>query len=123
MLAPAPTLVDATANAPEPTTFEMLTIPSLLIVLERAITSGVGVVEAESRSVLTPTIVATGLVLVPAKLNATSVGGIGAVGVRAMRKLWEPLFRGMSTGVFGDPVSAFVRGSVVWKVKVAGIFV
>jgi hypothetical protein len=113
MLALAPTFDDATANAPLPTMFEILTIPSLLSVAERAITSGTGLVEAESRSVLTPTIVGAGLVLVPVKLNATSVGAIGAIGVMLITKVWEPLRPGMFTGVFGDPVNAFVCGSVV----------
>src|SRR5262245_3667884 len=83
MLALAPTFVDATANAPLPTMFEIFTIWSLLTVLDRAITSGTGVRDAESRSVLTPTIVGAGLVLVPLKTNATSVGAITAVGVMA----------------------------------------
>ena len=53
----APTFDDATANAPLPTMFEILTIPSLLSVLERAITSGTGLIEPESRSVFRPTTV------------------------------------------------------------------
>src|SRR5262245_6214718 len=113
MLAPAPRLNEATANTPVPTMFEIFTIPSLLGVLARAITSGTGVMEAESRSVLRPTIVGAGLVLVPVKMNATSVGPITAVGVIAIRKLWEPPLAAMLTGVFGDPVNAFVCESVV----------
>src|SRR5262245_22813568 len=116
MLPPAPTLADAKATGPVPTTVKMLRIPASAtvagIVLARAITSGVGLVERERRSVVPPRIVTAGLVLVPAKLNATSIGGIGAVGVMAMRKLWEP-WAGMATGVFGDPVNVFVCGSVV----------
>ena len=83
----APTFVDATANAPLPTMFEIFTIPSLLSVLDRAMTSGTGMMDAESNSVLRPTTVGAGLVLVPVKVNATSVGAMTAVGVIAIRKL------------------------------------
>src|SRR5262245_22973609 len=60
MVPPDPTLAVATAKTPLPTTCGMLTMPSPLSVPERAITSGAGTVEAESSSVLTPMIGATG---------------------------------------------------------------
>ena len=69
----APTLLDATENAPVPVRLGIFTIPSWLGVAARAITSGVGVAEAERSSVLTPIIGLTGLVFVPPKLNITSL--------------------------------------------------
>jgi hypothetical protein len=46
--------------------------------------------------------------LLQAKLNARSIGGIAALGVKAMTKLCDPLLPGMSTGVFAIPVTALV---------------
>ena len=51
--------------------------------------------------------------MVPPKLKWRSIGATAAVGVSAMTKLWVwPA--GMSTGVFGVPVSWLVSGAVVW---------
>ena len=60
--------------------------------------------EAEKRKVLRPEIIGAGSVLAQSKLNCTSVGAIGAVGVSAKTKLWAAP-AGMSTGVFGNPVT------------------
>ena len=80
----APTLLDATENAPVPVRLGIFTIPSWLGVAARAITSGVGVAEAERSSMLTPIIGLTGLVFVPPKLNITSLEEIAPWGVIAM---------------------------------------
>ena len=52
------------------------------------------------------------------KARGTFVGAIGAVGVKANTKLCATP-SGMSTGVFGVPVTWFVAGSVVWKTNAA----
>lgn len=69
--------------------------------------------EAENSQVFNPELIGAARVLAQSKLNRTSVGAIGAVGVRANTKLCtDPA--GISTGVFGEPVIAFVAGLVVW---------
>jgi hypothetical protein len=44
------------------------------------------------------------------------------VGVRAITYVWRPP-PGIVTGVFGEPVTAFVEGSVVWYPNTAGMLV
>src|SRR5713101_3346740 len=84
----APTLTVATAKAPVlllPGMFTVKGIPSSLgHVAPRATTSGTGVSDAESNRVFTPGKIGAGGVVGPAKLNSTSVGANGAVGVRPM---------------------------------------
>ena len=60
--------------------------------------------EAEKRRVLSPGMIGAGSVLAQSKLNCTSVGAIGAVGVNAKTKLWAAP-GGMSTGALGAPVT------------------
>jgi hypothetical protein len=79
----APTFTVATANAPVPVAPGIFTMPSLVDVTANATTSGTGVAEAESRSVFSPMVMGAGSVFVQSKLNCTSVGAIGALGVRA----------------------------------------
>src|SRR5215510_13785773 len=79
----APTFTVATANAPVPLAPGMFTMPSLVTVAANATTSGTGVADAERSRVLTPTVMGAGLALAQLKLRRTSVGGNGAVGVKA----------------------------------------
>ena len=87
MLALTPKFAVATANAPVPVVPGMLRIPSLLSVAANTNMSGTGLLEAEKRSVLIPKSLLTGGVLVPEKVNSTSVGLTGADGVRVITKL------------------------------------
>src|SRR5262245_5093902 len=84
---PAPTFTVATANTPVPFAPGIFTMPSPLGVAARATMSGVGVVDADSSSVLRPTITAADPVFAQLKLNATSVGSNGALGVIEMTKV------------------------------------
>jgi hypothetical protein len=114
MVSPEPRLSLATANTPvagDP--LVTCTMPSFFKVATRAMTSGVGFVEACSRSVLSPVTVAAGVVPAQLKLKATFVGEMGALGVSAMTKLCDP-FAAMLTGVLGEPVKPLVAGFVVW---------
>src|SRR5262249_36399605 len=81
MEAPSPTLTVATAKNPVPVLPGMLPMPSLLTVAASATMSGTGVGAPEISSVLMPTSVVTGFVLLPAKLNGKSTGAMGADGV------------------------------------------
>ena len=54
MAAPTPTLIVATEKAPDPLAPGMCKMPSLVVVAESAITSGVGVEEKERSTVSTP---------------------------------------------------------------------
>ena len=83
ILALTPELMVATANAPVPFVPGMFTMPSLVVVAVKATMSGAGVFEAEKSKVSMPGIIEAGLVFVQSKLNLTSVGGIGALGVKA----------------------------------------
>jgi hypothetical protein len=60
-----------------------------------------------------------GLLFAQSKLNCKSVGAIVAVGVSAKTKLCVAP-ASTFTGVFGEPVTWLVAGSVVWYVNVAG---
>src|SRR4029453_1192503 len=94
-------------------------MPSLVNLAPKATTSGTGVAEAESSSVFNPVLMGAGSLFAQSKLNCTSVGAIGALGVSAKTKLCvapAPTF----TGVFAEPVTWLVAGSVVWYVNVAG---
>src|SRR5215510_15120824 len=108
----APRFTVATAKAPVPLVPATSTMTSLVNVAVRATMSGIGVVEAENSKVFNPELIGAGRVLAQSKLNRTSVGAIGALGVKAKTKLCaEPA--GISTGAFGEPVTAFVGGLVV----------
>src|SRR5262245_45533661 len=100
----APTFTVATANTPAPFGPGMFTMPSPLGVATRATISGVGVVDADRRRVLSPDNTDAGLALLQLKLNATSVGGKDALGLIEITKVWKPP-GAMLTGVFGVPVS------------------
>src|SRR6266849_1562957 len=76
-----------------------LRMPSLLSVLIDAITSRVGIAEAENKKVFTPGVIGTGALLVQSKLKVTLVGAMGLEGVRAKIKHPAPP-AAMSTGVF-----------------------
>jgi hypothetical protein len=80
----APTFDVATTNAADPAGPGMCRMPSLVDVAASATTSGTGVGDADISNVLIATSVATGGVLMPAKLNATSVRANAADGVTAM---------------------------------------
>ena len=108
----APTFTDATAKALAPEVPGRLRIPSPDCVAPNATTSGTGVFDAESVRVLTPAIIDTGMLLAQSKLSCTSVGLNGAVGTKANINVCSPPV-GMSAGVSGAPVRAFVFGSVV----------
>src|SRR4029450_10337404 len=102
-LSPAPKLTVATANTPVPLGPGIFTMPSPLRVAVKAIRSGVGLEEAEKRRVLSPEMIGAGSELAQLKLNWTSAGANGAVGVSAKTKLWAAT-AGMSTGVLGELV-------------------
>ena len=104
MVSLAPTFTVATANTPVPVVPGIFTIPSLVKVAARATMSGIGLAEAESRSVLRPEITGAGAVFTQVKLSATSVGSNDAVGVKAKTKLWVAP-AGISMGVLGVPVT------------------
>src|SRR5262245_37283393 len=59
----------------------MSTMPSLVPVAAMATMSATGAAEAEKRKVLSPEMIGAGLAFVHSKLNCTSVGGIGTLGV------------------------------------------
>src|SRR5215468_10589918 len=80
----APMLVVATANAPVPLAPGMSRIPSLVGDKARAITSGVGVCDADSKSVSIPEMLAAGPVLLHWNAKLTSVGPNEACGVSAI---------------------------------------
>src|SRR5262245_623303 len=82
-----PTFAVATAKKPARGVPARSTMPSLPRVVATAAVAGMGVGEAEKRSVLMPEAGAAGLLLEQAKRSCTSVGGMGALGVRAKTKL------------------------------------
>src|SRR6516162_6771857 len=84
---PVPTLTVATANTPVPVTPGTFTMPSLFSVAARVTMSGTGVAEADNRSVLIPDRLIADAALAQSKTTGTSVGAIGAVGVKANTKL------------------------------------
>jgi hypothetical protein len=63
--------------------------------------------------VLSPVLLRAAFAPAQSKPSATSVGTTGALGVSAMTKLCAAP-AGIETGVFGEPVSPLVAGSVVW---------
>src|SRR5262249_7413707 len=75
----APRFAVVTANTPVFARFKM---PSLAKVAAEAIASGIGVVEAEKCSVLTPTRLGAGWAFVQLKVRTTSVDASAAVGVK-----------------------------------------
>lgn len=107
-----PTFTVATANALAPKLLGNVTIPSPVGVAARATISGTGVSEADKRSEFTPGIFTANALLVHAKANSTSIGSNAVSGVSDTRNVCKPL-AGISTGVSGVPVTAFVAGSVV----------
>src|SRR5262245_43151352 len=74
MLPGAPTLALATANAPAADGPGRCTMPSLVVVAPRAMTSGTGALEAESEKVLTPTMNGTEPTFAHEKLSRRSAG-------------------------------------------------
>jgi len=110
--AAAPTFAVATANTPVAVGPGMFTMPSPLVVAAKATISGIGVAEAEKSRVLRPELMEAGVVSAQSKLNCTSVGAIGPVGVRAKTKFWAAP-GGMVTGVLAVPVTWLVAWSVV----------
>ena len=112
IVAVAPTFTVATAKAPVPFVPGIFTMPSLVVVAAKATISGTGVVDAESKSVFNPELTGAGLLFVQSKLSCTSVGGKGAVGVKAKTKLWAAP-PGTLTGVLGVPVIWLVAELVV----------
>src|SRR4029434_10422233 len=82
----APTFTVATANAPVPVVPGTFTMPSLVVVAAKATMSGTGVEDPESSNVFSPTLIGAGSLFAQSKLNCTSVGAIGAVGVMAKTK-------------------------------------
>src|SRR5262245_21688567 len=117
MVPDAPTFTVATAKKPVPVGPGIFTRPSLSTVAARATMSGTGMAAAENNSVFNPTMIGA-CAPAHAKLNCTSVGPNGNVGVTAMTKGWKaPAV--MLTGVPFNPTSWLVAGLVVWKLKVA----
>src|SRR5262245_53733766 len=90
--APAATAAGALARAPTDETADptRVRIPSLAAVAASAITSGTGVCDAPSKTVVSP--VTTAARLTPSHVNPipTSVASNGAVGRNASTKLCEP---------------------------------
>jgi hypothetical protein len=92
---------------------ETSTAPVLPIVAASAITSGTGLVDDDNSRVVRPGVTTAGSTFAQTNRRATSVDANAAAGVRANTKLWLAN-GGMSTGMFGDPVTALVATSVVW---------
>ena len=108
----APTFTVATAKTPDPVSPGIVTIPSLLIVALTATISGIGNVEADSSSVLTPTITGAGSVFVQSNWSRATSSKIAELGINAIKNVY-PAPDSMSTAVFGVPMGSFVIGSVV----------
>src|SRR5262245_39418671 len=105
MFPAAPTLTVATANAPTPFAPGIFTIPgSGGGVATKVTMSGTGVIDAESKSVFSPVLIGAGSLFAQSKLNCTSVGGKGAVGVIAKTKLCAAP-AAILAAVFGDPLT------------------
>src|SRR5262245_49635122 len=101
----APTFTVATAKAPVPFVPGIFTIPGLGGgVAANATMSGTGVTEAESSSVFSPVLIGAGSLFAQSKLNCTSVGPIGAVGVMAKTKLCAAP-ASIFAGVLGKPMT------------------
>ena len=98
----APTFTVATAKAALPLVPGMFTMPSLVVVAAKATMSGIGVAEAESKSVFSPMLIGASSVFKQSKLNRTSVGVMGTMGVMAKTKLCAAP-AAIFTGVFGPP--------------------
>src|SRR6266545_4831912 len=81
--------------------------------------SGMGVLDAENKKVLTPGKTGAGSLLVQSKFRVTSVGAMGLVGVNAKIKHPAPFAR-ISIGVLGGLTGRLVTQLVVWKEKTAG---
>ena len=88
-------------------------MPSPVWVAARAITSGTGVVEAESRSAFTPGKLGAGTLFSHWYWSARFTGANGPDGVTVTRKVRTPP-AGMSTGVSDRPIGWLVVGLVVW---------
>ena len=112
MSPPVPTFTVATARVPAGVALLMLTMPSFIGVAASATISGVGDVDADNNSVLSPVVIDAGLVFEHSKFSRTSVGGMGPVGVNATTKLCAAP-GATSAGVFSEPVRTFVTGFVV----------
>ena len=104
IVAVAPTFTVATEKAPVPLVPGMVTMPSLVVVAARATMSAIGVAEAESSKVFSPTLIGAGSLFAQLKLNCTSVGGKGAVGVKANTKLCAAP-AAMFAGASGNPMT------------------
>jgi hypothetical protein len=83
----APTFTVATANAPIAVGPRDVDNPVIGCCRRQRPISGTGVFDAESNSVLSPVLIGAGSLFAQSKLNCTSVGAIGAVGVMAKIKL------------------------------------
>ena len=101
----------ATAKNPVPVVPGMFTIPSPSSVAARATMSGVGVVDADSRSVSRPLTTGAPEALAHRNVMGTSMGANDIVGLKIKTKLRD-CPGGMSTGTFGEPTGRFVVGSV-----------
>ena len=104
ILALAPTFTVATEKTPVPLVLGTFTIPSFVNVAASATISGIGVGEADNSRVLSPELMAAGLLFAQSKLSCTSVEEMGPVGVRAKTKVWAAP-AAMATGVLGEPVT------------------
>src|SRR5262245_60776709 len=105
ILPPAPTFTVATANAPVPLVPGIFTMPgSGGGVAAKATMSGTGVVEADNNNVFSPVWIGAGSLFAHSKLNCTSVGTMGALGVMAKTKLCAAPAAMFATA-FGKPVT------------------
>jgi hypothetical protein len=122
ILLPTPTLIVDNTIKLAPLGPGMLTAgtpSSVWQVPESATMSGIGVLEAENKKVLTPGKTGAGSLFVQSKFRTTSVGAVGLLGVNVMRKHPAPFAR-ISIGVLGELTGRLVAQLVVWKEKVAG---
>jgi hypothetical protein len=112
MEAAAPKFTVATAKAPEPALPAISTMPGSPLAA-KATMSGTGVADAESSRVLRPAELEAAGRLAQSKPSTTFTGRNAAWGVNAKTKLFAAP-AATETGVFGEPVSALVVGSVDW---------
>ena len=84
VIVPPPTLTVATAKALDPDMPGMCRMPSFRAVAASVTTSGTAVGEAEYLNVSMPKKIGAAFALAHEKLNCKSIGGKGALGVRAM---------------------------------------
>src|SRR5262249_2688780 len=115
----APMFDVATARRPVPVFPGMLLMPSLVGVAPSAMMSGVGVFEADTRTVSSPGVEMAEARFEQKKLSAMSTGPKARLAVGGLGRLGA--WRGrLLAGWLGRPVSALVFGLVVWKSEVIG---